>query len=255
VLVRRGEFFRDACRWRAVRGPNETEEVMDNLRPVSTRGIKIAAFVVLLAGCGSDPLRSDGGQTGSGGRGQTGTGGGAGSGGASGGGDARIDAGTGGAAGGAGSGGTVGSGGSTGLGGAIGIGGRTGSGGAIGSGGATGAGGNNGSCGNCAGSLKCCGDQCLDLGSDQFNCGSCGNRCPSDKPFCGAGLCGSVPCGDKIYPAHTCQAGSFCCGRDCCQPNQICCDVFGSIEIPGCYTPTAQKPTCPIGCGALALCM
>ena len=232
-----------------------------------TTGTTIAALLALLSGCDSGPLRLDGGQTGGGGLGQAGGSGGTGSGGASGGSDAGTKAGTGGAAGGAGSGGTVGSGGATGVGGGIGVGGgtgaggasgsggETGSGGASGSGGKTGSGGASGSCGKCAGSLKCCGDQCLDLGSNQFNCGSCGNRCPADKPFCAAGVCGPVPCGDQIYPAHTCQAGSFCCGRDCCQPNQICCDISGSLDFPGCYTPTADKPSCPIGCGVLGLCM
>src|SRR5260221_13312579 len=93
-----------------------------------TRGITIAALLALLSACDSGPLRTDGGQTGSGGLGQAGRNGGTGSGGASGGSDAGTKAGTGGAAGGAGSGGTVGSGGGTGAGGAIGIGGGTGAG-------------------------------------------------------------------------------------------------------------------------------
>jgi hypothetical protein len=183
----------DVCR----RGRFAVPTVMGNdLGAASTRGVTIAALVFVLSGCGSGPLRTDGGQAGAG----------AGGGGASGGSDAGIESGAGGAARGAGSGGTAGAGGATGGGGAMGIGGGAGSGGASGSGGATGSGGADGSCANCAGSLKCCGGQCLDLGSNQSNCGSCGNRCAADKPYCAAGVCGPVPCGDKVYPAHTCRS-------------------------------------------------
>ena len=95
---------------------------------------------------------------------------------------------------------------------------------------------------------SCCGDRCLNLHNDPQNCGMCGNRCPADKPFCGGGVCGPPPC-DGV----TCSSG-FCCGRGCCQPNQICCSVEGPISASlGCHTPTPDQPTCPKGCAPLCI--
>ena len=201
-----------------------------------SRAISVAALAIVFLGCGADPLRPDGGNPGSGGTaGRAGSGGNMGSGGDS------V--------------GASGSGGATDGGGGAGSGGVVGSGGAKGTGGTTGSGGAGGGCGKCQGSLSCCGTTCLDLDRDPLNCGACGNRCPSDKFFCEGGACKAAPCGDRIYPAPTCSNASLCCGRDCCQPNQICCNLAGPIDYAGCYTPTADKPSCPIGCGALGLCM
>lgn len=112
-----------------------------------------------------------------------------------------------------------------------------------------------GGCGKCQRSLGCCGSTCLDLQKDPLNCGACGNRCPADRFFCDAGACKAAPCGEHGFAPPLCAAATTCCGRECCGSNQICCNVAGPVDTATCVTPTAAMPSCPIGCGALGLCM
>jgi hypothetical protein len=63
----------------------------------------------------------------------------------------------------------------------------------------------------CTGGLTCCGDgdaaQCVDTGSDNNNCGTCGHICP-ENTACGNGTCNP-----------TCAAsGASCASLNCCAP-------------------------------------
>jgi endosialidase-like protein len=216
-------------------------------------GVLLLAFAPL-GGCGGagralqagdSSAGSGGAGAASGGSGATGgvPGGGSGGGAATGGvGAAGGGAGTAGAGGGGGSGGlTGGSGGAPDGGG--------GAGGAAGTGGSSGRdGGASCGCGAFAQYRSCCGDRCVNLQNDPLNCGMCGNRCPADKPFCDGGSCQQPPCNLK-----SCGPGT-CCGASCCQANQICCSFQGPVGgVVGCYTPTAEQPTCPPGCAPLCI--
>jgi hypothetical protein len=54
--------------------------------------------------------------------------------------------------------------------------------------------------------------------------------------------------------AGSCGAGSSCCGTECCTSGQLCCDPQGPIDrFPVCFTPTADQPTCPMGCAPLCI--
>jgi hypothetical protein len=71
----------------------------------------------------------------------------------------------------------------------------------------------------CGCELSCCGGRCVNPRNDLFNCGSCGNTCTGDPPFCDEGSCGAPPCG----LGAPCEVGSFCCGGMCCATGQLCC--------------------------------
>jgi len=192
----------------------------------------------------------------SGGNGDPGQDGGAGSGGGSttaGAGGSTGNGGSGGTAGeaGAGGGGTSGAGGSTAGAGGSDIAGAGGNAGSAGGSAGTGAGGQSGAGGgnNCAvdcsmRGLTCCGNKCVNTGNDVTNCGSCGNRCTGDFPYCDRGSCGSPACDSGI----TCSAQEQCCGRECCAPGMLCCVIPGGPVVfePRCVSP--QNGSCPAGC-------
>lgn len=231
-------------------------------------------LALLLTACGSGAhQRPDGGGGASAGTGGAGTGtGGAGSGGragtgglgsggvfGSGGAAGSMSAGGGGGSGGTaglpgtgGRDGTAGSGGSAAGGGGGGSAGRSGTGG--GSAGRTGTGGGAGGTGgrkSCQGDaecqgFKCCGGFCVNAGNDILNCGTCGNTCPGDRPFCANGTCqNGWPC---TVPGTVCGQGATCCGGQCCTGGQICCNVNVGPTVTGCYEPI--NGTCPMGCAA-----
>src|SRR5262249_59336345 len=99
--------------------------------------------------------------------------------------------------------------------------------------------------GDCAG-FKCCSGFCINPGNDILNCGTCGNHCTGQQPYCGNGTCASLwPCVDGT----TCTTGS-CCGGSCCTRTPICCTVNIGPSITGCFEPVYG--TCPTGCAACA---
>ena len=195
------------------------------------------------------------GGTGGGNGGRGGAGGAAGSGGngAAGAGGSSGEAGRGGAAGQA-AGGRGGSGGSaTGTGGGGsggGLAGRGGTGGGLAGRGGTG-GGSGGTAGrkSCQGDpdcqgFKCCGGFCVNPGNDIVNCGTCGNTCSGDHPYCANGTCqNGWPC---TLVGAACSQGATCCGGQCCTGAQLCCTVTLGPTVTGCFEPV--NGTCPTGC-------
>jgi hypothetical protein len=182
---------------------------------------KLAWLVALVAvGCGGSS--EDGGARGTGGA----TGGGGGAGGGSGG---AAGTGTGGSAG-AGTGGT-----------SIGGSGGTATGGSGGT--ATGGAGGTAGCNAKTCGFTCCQDQCKNTDNDILNCGTCGTVCGGATPYCDQGKCTpQPPCGGVA-----CIGTKFCCGTQCCDMNQLCCDVPGPTPTgPKCTTPV--NGTCPTGC-------
>jgi hypothetical protein len=131
-----------------------------------------------------------------------------------------------------------------------GTGGVSGSGGlAGGSGGPGGAGGSGRkrcqSDGDCAG-FKCCGGLCSNTGNDILNCGTCGNACTGEHPYCANGGCQAIwPC---TLVGAACNVGTTCCGGGCCNAGQICCTVPMGPTFTGCFDPV--DGTCPTGCAA-----
>ena len=91
---------------------------------------------------------------------------------------------------------------------------------------------NCGACGNiCPAGKACCSGGCVDLQSDQFNCGSCGNMCSGATFICANGTCSQCYAGQKYCQAPgrqgtCCPAGWQCCPVStasiiCCQSS--CC--------------------------------
>ena len=106
----------------------------------------------------------------------------------------------------------------------------------------SGGGGNCPACG--PGDLCCNGVSCsVDAYNDPLNCGSCNHQCQGATPFCQQGMCIQTPCNGQ-----PCPSGTTCCGQKCCQSGDICCEFEGPQSFVGCYTPTAQQPSCPPGC-------
>ena len=85
--------------------------------------------------------------------------------------------------------------------------------------------------GGCPSGLTLCGGDCVDLDTDNFNCGECGRACADS--FCNAGTCDS-----------SCGPGTVACGFRCC-PDPPGCDPSGT----SCAMPPVDggmtSPTCP----------
>jgi hypothetical protein len=105
--------------------------------------------------------------------------------------------------------------------------------------------GGTGNCPTCQpGDLCCDGVSCsVDAYNDPLHCGACNVVCAAPTPFCQAGKCIQTPCNGQ-----PCATGTSCCGQSCCQSGDICCEFEGPQSYVGCYTPTAQQPSCPPGC-------
>ncbi len=110
------------------------------------------------------------------------------------------------------------------------------------SGGGGGAGGRSGDCNPpCGTGLLCCAGKCVNAANDILNCGSCGNTCAQQHPFCDQGTCEDAPC-----KGAACTVNAFCCGTNCCGLNQLCCVVpVGPVGPPQCTDPV--DGTCPPG--------
>lgn len=99
-----------------------------------------------------------------------------------------------------------------------------------------------GTCGDCSGH-SCCGSTCVNLNNDILNCGTCGNVCPEEKPYCDMGTCSMPPCSTGT----TCDPGQTCCNDQCCAGGQLCCTIPGPVMSPtSCVDPINE--TCPMGC-------
>ena len=59
-----------------------------------------------------------------------------------------------------------------------------------------------------------CGEQCVDLEFDRWNCGECGNACELAE-ICAEGSCTAASC------TVTCGADETCCNAECC--SGACC--------------------------------
>jgi hypothetical protein len=99
------------------------------------------------------------------------------------------------------------------------------------------------SCGTCMSGFLCCGGACVNSKNDIDNCGHCGQKCTGPNPYCGEGTCGTPPC-----VGTACDNGESCCGTSCCTSGQLCCLLFGPVDLeyPACTAPV--NGTCPGGC-------
>jgi hypothetical protein len=122
-------------------------------------------------------------------------------------------------------------------------------GGSAGRGGTGGGAGGTGGRRSCQGDVdcqgfKCCGGFCVNAGNDILNCGTCGNTCAGDHPYCAGGTCQTnYPC---TLVGAACNPGSTCCGGGCCTGTQICCTVTLGPTVTSCFEPV--NGTCPTGC-------
>jgi hypothetical protein len=121
--------------------------------------------------------------------------------------------------------------------------------GSSGSGGSSGADGSSsgGQC-KCKPGDACCGGQCTYILNDPHNCGGCGIQCTGNTPFCdGNGKCQPPP--PCTMDGSACASPATCCGSQCCDTTQICCEPDGPLDMgPVCQTPTGNPPTCMPGC-------
>ena len=96
----------------------------------------------------------------------------------------------------------------------------------------------------CPTGRTCCGNQCVDLQTNETHCGSCDRACPSGK-FCENGLCneendGLLEIGDECDPERPelcrsrkcgCSASSCNCRTSSCrQPGEPCGIIHGNLS-------------------------
>ena len=99
----------------------------------------------------------------------------------------------------------------------------------------------------CASSRECCDGICVNLATDPFNCGACGNPCSAGE-YCN-GQCVPIPC------TETCESQSACCGTACCGQDELCCAVHGPIPLDGPRCLPVTQGACPQGCAPLCKCV
>jgi hypothetical protein len=131
----------------------------------------------------------------------------------------------------------------------------------------------------CADGYDQCRDACVDVTSDSLNCGSCGNRCESDR--CDSGRCvqcdSAAECADKTCQTKACTSGrcvytdvtpgqrgscgsGLVCtsGRECkqCVSDAQCDHLDGVCSEGGCDTSTGTCQSKPKSgsCGNLKIC-
>jgi hypothetical protein len=119
--------------------------------------------------------------------------------------------------------------------------------GAAGAGGSSASGGTGGAGGGCPPAclkegFSCCDGKCVNTANDIHNCGGCGTSCPGK--YCDKGSCGNVPCDGGI----ACIATKFCCGKSCCDLDQLCCTIPGPVAMLGPECANPIDGTCPMGC-------
>jgi hypothetical protein len=124
----------------------------------------------------------------------------------------------------------------------------------------------------CGSGFACCGNQCLNLTSDPFNCGACGNACTGTAAQCCNGVCvdpatDANNCGGcgKVCPlvnasAKSCMVGkcSYTCNSgfsDCAKTGSIfdACECVADPVAPACCGTGCQiqhDTGIPLGSGA-----
>ena len=112
---------------------------------------------------------------------------------------------------------------------------------------------------NCAGSTLC-NDRCVDLNTDQYNCGSCGNECPAGSGCDGAGKCavicssGTTNCNGTCANLSTDSTNCGFCGGTC-SPGTICngsgtCAPSCQSGLQACNGHCVDPSVDPTNCGA-----
>lgn len=127
-------------------------------------------------------------------------------------------------------------------------------------------------CGDCPGGLVDCGGQCVDINSDENNCGSCNTPCPAGY-ICQSGSCvlncppGQVNCGGNCVNLQSDEGHCGACGTACpqgticqngvcvlnCPPGQVecsgqCVDILSDENNCGsCNTVCPQGTYCVNG--------
>jgi predicted CxxxxCH...CXXCH cytochrome family protein len=95
---------------------------------------------------------------------------------------------------------------------------------------------------DCKGDAKVCGGSCVQLASDNLNCGACGAACATGQ-VCSQGRC-----------ALTCAAGLLECGGGCVDPrsDRAFCGASGACAGSTAGTPCAAGQVCSNGTCALS---
>jgi hypothetical protein len=100
-------------------------------------------------------------------------------------------------------------------------------------------------CQECEPHQSVCGNECLDLANDRYNCGACGTTCGDDQ-ICGAGTCADCPGGQTrcFNGCRDLQNDRLNCGGcvHICGPDEICqegnCVAEGTGATTGEPTPS-----------------
>ena len=68
--------------------------------------------------------------------------------------------------------------------------------------------------------LTCCGGTCIDMDTDEQNCGTCGNKCGKGETCC-HGKCSKVDSDEKHCGicGNECAKDCLCCHGNCTAPN------------------------------------